>query len=201
MDEHLKFLICGSDIKTKKLLVNEMINKNNNSKEIIYDFNIFKKVIKILGDYVKLELLVEDCNLCYSLMLNAYLSIVNGLILTIDINKTSSASYVYELLEKIKYKLNLNRKNFSVICIGFDFMEINRNEQNIINSKNIINKIENEFNIKTYLISFSLNNICENDNKFENIINKFLSLAYLKKDRKNITNKKNDKNRKKSALD
>lgn len=161
-----------------------MLNKNNKSKEEIYEFNIYKKVIKILGDYIKLELLVEDCNLCYSLMLNSYVSVVNGLILTIDINDTSSAKYVYELLEKIKYKLNLNRKHFSVICIYFDFMEINSNKENVSHNKNIISKIENEFNIKTFLISYSLNNIDENDNKLENIINKYLSLAYLKKERK-----------------
>ena len=201
VDEHLKLLVCGSDIRTKNLLINEMLNKNNRSKEKIYEFNIYKKVIKILGDYIKLELLVEDCNLCYSLMLNSYVSVVNGLILTIDINDASSAKYVYELLEKIKYKLNLNRKHFSVICIYFDFIDINSNKENVSYNKNIISKIENEFNIKTFLISYSLNNIDENDNKLENIINKYLSLAYLKKERKNIENKKIDKNRKKSTID
>ena len=198
VDEHLKFLISGSDKRTKQILINEILNEKNKEKEVIYDFNIFKKIIKLLGDYIKLELLVEDCNLYNSLMLNVYLSIVNGLILTIDINEPKSSKYAYELLEKVKYNLNLNQKHFSVICICFNITSIKKGEKDIKEAKTMINKIENEFNIKTYYINYTRSDTNKNE-KLENIINKYLSLAYLKKER-NIKIKNFCKYRKKSSI-
>ena len=132
-------------------------------------------------------------------MLKAYLSIVNGLILIIDINEPLSAKYSYDFLEKIKYVLNINKNNYSVICICFDIIEIDKTNKNVIKTKNIINKIKEDYNIKTIFIDFSLNNPSHED-KLENIINKFLSLAYLKKERKYINNKNIKNNRKKSSL-
>ena len=199
VDEHLKFLITGFEKNTKQLFINKILKSQNKEKEMIYGFNIFKKVIKLLGDYIKLELLVEDCNLCHSIMLKAYLSIVNGLILIIDINEPLSAKYSYDFLEKIKYVLNINKNNYSVICICFDIIEIDKTDKNVIKTKNIINKIKEDYNIKTVFIDFSLNNP-SHDDKLENVINKFLSLAYLKKERKYINNKNIKNNRKKSSL-
>jgi len=200
VDEHLKFLISGSDKRTKQLFINILLNEKKIEKECIYEFNIFKKIIKLLGDFIKLEILVEDCNLCYSIMLNLYLSIVNGLILTIDINEPSSAKYAYELFEKVKYNIYLNQKYFSIICICFNLTEIIKNEENVKKTKEIINKIKIDFNIKTYFINYSLNISYNNDNKLENIINKYLSLAYLKKERKDKIYKYFDTNRKSSTL-
>jgi len=66
VDEHLKFLITGSDIKTKHLFLNQLLKEKSNYEDSNYEkFNILKKIIKLLGDYIKLELYEEDCSLCY----------------------------------------------------------------------------------------------------------------------------------------
>ncbi len=202
VDEHLKFLITGSDIKTKHLFLNQLLNeKSHNEDSSEESFNICKKVIKLLGDYIKLELYEEDCSLCYSHMLNTYIELSDGVISIINMNIPSSAKYIYDIVDKIKYKINKDKRHFSAILLCFEIIIVknlkdidnNNNMQNnhIINdnineSKNIINNIINEFEMKPNYITFYLNdkNDCLKKDKFELVINKFLSLAYLKKERK-----------------
>ena len=84
VDEHLKFLITGSDIKSKHLFLNQLLSEKSNYEDNSYEsFSICKKVIKLLGDYIKLELYEEDCSLCYSHMLNTYIDFSDGVILII----------------------------------------------------------------------------------------------------------------------
>ena len=211
VDEHLKFLITGSDIKTKHLFLNQLLNEKLNYEDNNYDsFNICKKVIKLLGDYIKLELYEEDCSLCYSHMLNTYIDFSDGVILLINMNIPSSAKYIYDIIEKLKYKINKDKKHFNVILLCFEIIivkdlksiHINNNDNNNINnmnhndinkSKNIINKILNDFELKPNYITFFLdkNEDCIKNDKFEFVINKFLSLAYLKKERKRRNSSKN----------
>ena len=209
VDEHLKFLITGSDNKTKHLFVNQLLNeKTNYEEDNIESFIIFKKVIKLLGDYIKLELFEEDCSLCYSHMLNTYTDFSDGIILIINMNIPSSAKYIYDIIDKIKYKINKDKRHFNVILLCFEIIvnnnlkavdnnDIKKENNNKINndkSKDIINNIINEFEIKPNYITFHLNekNDCLKNEKFELVINKFLSIAYLKKERKikKATNKK-----------
>ena len=202
VDEHLKFLITGSDIKTKHLFLNQLLNeKSHNEDNIEESFNICKKVIKLLGDYIKLELYEEDCSLCYSHMLNTYIELSDGVILIINMNIPSSAKYIYDIIDKIKYKINKDKRHFSAILLCFEIIIVKNlkdidnnnnlqnnhiNNDNINESKNIINNIINEFEMKPNYITFYLNdkNACLKNDKFELVINKFLSLAYLKKERK-----------------
>jgi hypothetical protein len=214
VDEHLKFLITGSDIKTKHLFLNQLLNeKTHNDDSIGESFNICKKVIKLLGDYIKLELYEEDCSLCYSHMLNTYVDLSDGVILIINMDIPTSAKYIYDIIDKLKYKLNKDKRHFNVILLCFELIIIenpkdidNNNLQNnhinsdsINESKKIINDITNEFEIKPNYITFYLNDKddCLKNDKFELVINKFLSLAYLKKERKKKCSSKNKNNIKK----
>ena len=212
VDEHLKFLITGSDIKTKYLFLNQLLNEkfnyeDNNDKS----FNISKKIIKLLGDYIKLELYEEDCSLCYSQMLNTYIDFSDGIIIIINLDIPSSAKYAYDIIEKLKYKLNKDKMHFNAILFCFEIITvedfkkiISEKENNSINnkkideSKEIINKIVNEFELKPNYITFYLNDKDDflKNEKFELVINKFLSLAYLKKERKRRNSKKNSKKHK-----
>ena len=134
-------------------------------------------------------------------MLNTYIELSDGVILIINMNIPSSAKYIYDIVDKIKYKINKDKRHFSAILLCFEIIIVknlkdidnNNNMQNnhIINdnineSKNIINNIINEFEMKPNYITFYLNdkNDCLKNDKFELVINKFLSLAYLKKERK-----------------
>ena len=200
VDEHLKFLITGEDTKTKHLFLNQLLNEKSNYYEA---FNICKKVIKLLGDYIKLELYEEECSLCYSYMLNTYIDFQDGVIFIININIPSSAKYIYDIIDKLKYKINKDKRHFNTVLFCFDIKEvgdfksvdINKDENYDINNVNnidinesieIIDKIKNEFELKPNYITFYLNNkgCFLKNKKFELIINKFLSLAYLKKERK-----------------
>ena len=207
VDEHLKFLLTGSDIKTKHLFLNQLFNEKSNYEDNNYEsFNIRKKVIKLLGDYIKLEIYEENCSLCYSHMLNTYIDCSDGVILIIDMNIPSSAKYIYDIIEKLKYKINKDKRHFNAILLCFEIivdkdykdMNIDKEQNNniniinninnkdIIDSKTIINNIINEFDIKPNYITFTMNKKDEylKNEKFGLVINKFLSLAYLKKERK-----------------
>ena len=216
VDEHLKFLITGSDIKTKHLFLNQLLNEKSNYEDSNYEqFNILKKVIKLLGDYIKLELYEEDCSLCYSHMLKTYIDVSDGVILIINMDIPSSAQYIYDIIDKLKYKINKDKRHFNTILLCFEIIcididkkdlkeeDINKSEtksnDNINKSKEIINNIIKDFELKPSYINFYLNNKEDylKNEKFELAINKFLSLAYLKKERKRkIYKKKNSKKHK-----
>ena len=216
VDEHLKFLITGSDIKTKHLFLNQLLNEKYNYEDSIYEqFNILKKVIKLLGDYIKLELYEEDCSLCYSHMLKTYIDVSDGVILIINMDIPSSAQYIYDIIDKLKYKINKDKRHFNtillcfeIICIDIDKKDLKeedinkletKNNDNINKSKEIINNIIKDLELKHSYINFYLNNKEDylKNEKFELAINKFLSLAYLKKERKRkIYKKKNSKKHK-----
>ena len=211
VDEHLKFLITGSDIKSKHLFLNQLLNEKSDYEDNNYEsFNICKKVIKLLGDYIKLELYEENCSLCYSHMLNTYIDFSDGVILVINMNIPSSAKYIYDIIEKLKYKINKDKRHFNAILLCFEiisvenshFIDIIKNSiENIDNkskeineSKNIIDKIINDFDLKPNYIKFYLDDKGDSskNEKFELVINKFLSLAYLKKERKRKKDTKNN---------
>ena len=196
VDEHLKFLITGNDMKSKQLFLNALLNiKSKNDDSNIESINIIKKVIKLLGDYIKLELYEENCNLCYSHMLQTYVDFSDGIIFILNLNDEKSAKYIYDIIDKLKYKINKDKRHFNTVLLCFNIIEednkkdVKNDDDNQIeiNSETyiIIDKIFNEFDIKPNYITININNneVIKND-KFELVINKFLSLAYLKKERK-----------------
>ena len=196
VDEHLKFLITGSDIISKQLFLNALLNINSkNDDNNLESINIIKKVIKLLGDYIKLELYEENCNLCYSHMLQTYVDFSDGIIFILNLNDEKSAKYIYDIIDKLKYKINKDKRHFNTVLLCFNIIEednkkdVKNDDDNQIeiNSETyiIIDKIFNEFDIKPNYITININNneVIKND-KFELVINKFLSLAYLKKERK-----------------
>ena len=208
VDEHLKLLITGSDSESKHIFLNHLFNSkkyhDENSSESI---NIIKKVIKLLGDYIKLELYEENCNLCYSLMLQTYVDFSDGIILIINIADTNSAKYIYDIIDKLKYKINKDKRHFNTILLCFNITkDENKEIKNTDDIKqinedtyNYINKIYNDFEIKPNYINFHIKDdedkIYKND-KFELVINKFLSIAYLKKERKRKPEDNNKKTHK-----
>ena len=194
VDEHLKFLIAGSDTKSKHIFLNHLLNNKTNYEDSNFEsINIVKKVIKLLGDYIKLELYEENCNLCYSHMLQTYVDFSDGIILILNNNDAKSAKYIYDIIDKLKYKINKDKRHFNTILLCFNIIEEDNKEQTNdddqieINNEtySIIDKIYNEFDIRPNYLTF---NISSEENiknkKFELVINKFLSLAYLKKERK-----------------
>jgi hypothetical protein len=208
VDEHLKFLISGTDIYSKKIFLNQLLNTKINLEENISEsINIIKKVIKLLGDYIKLELYEENCNLCYSLMLQTYVDFSDGIILIINIADTNSAKYIYDIIDKLKYKINKDKRHFNTILLCFNITkDENKEIKNTDDIKqinedtyNYINKIYNDFEIKPNYINFHIKDdedkIYKND-KFELVINKFLSIAYLKKERKRKPEDNNKKTHK-----
>ena len=195
VDEHLKFLISGTDALSKKIFLNQLLNtKINHEEHTSESINITKKVIKLLGDYIKLELYEENCNLCYSHMLLTYVDFSDGIILIINSENTSSAKYIYDVIDKLKYKINKDRRHFSTILICFHIIKEDKKEiQNILDLKeinhdiyDILNKIYEDFEISPNYINIDLNNHKFKNEKFKFIINKFLSLSYLKKERKRM---------------
>ena len=195
VDEHLKFLISGTDALSKKIFLNQLLNtKINHEEHTSESINITKKVIKLLGDYIKLELYEENCNLCYSHMLLTYVDFSDGIILIINSENTSSAKYIYDVIDKLKYKINKDRRHFSTILMCFHIIKEDKKEiQNILDLKeinhdiyDILNKIYEDFEISPNYINIDLNNHKFKNEKFKFIINKFLSLSYLKKERKRM---------------
>ena len=194
VDEHLKFLIVGSDNLSKHIFLNQLLNSKTNYEDSnLESINITKKVIKLLGDYIKLELYEENCKLCYNHMLQTYVDFSDGIILILNTNDTNSAKYIYDIIDKLKYKINEDKRHFNTILLCYNLIkeenkeQINTDNKIELNNKtySIIDKIYNIFDIKPNYINVNLNNEenIKND-KFELIINKFLSLAYLKKERK-----------------
>ena len=186
VDMHLKFLITGSDIISKHLFLSELLNETNNNNEREYNsFNIYKKVIKLLGDYIQMELYEEDCELADSIMLKTYINIVDCIFMIINLNVKNSSAYILNLMEKVKYKINLEERHFTVTILCFEFNE-EKNKDIISENKKVVNDIENNYDIKINFINFDINKDKGLKNqKFVFIINKYLSLAYLKKERKN----------------
>ena len=190
VDEHLKFLITGNDTISKHLLVNELLNNKKDINEIDYErFNIYKKVIKLLGDYIKLELYEEDCSMVNSMMLKAYINLVDAVFMIVNLKIKNSSNYILDLIEKIKYKINEDQRHFTVILICFDFINNDENDGKndvILENKKIIENIEKNYDIKPNYIKFDLKNDKNLRNKsFVTVINKYWSLVYLKKERKN----------------
>ena len=192
-DEHLKFLISGTDTFSKKIFLNQLLNTKINLEENTSEsINIIKKVIKLLGDYIKLELYEDNCNLCYNHMLQTYIDFSDGIILIINTENVNSSKYIYDIIDKLKYKINKDKRHFSAILICFHI--IKENDKEIKNTEDlkeinhdaydIINKIYEDFEIKPNYININLNNDNLKNDKFKFIINKYLSLAYLKKERK-----------------
>jgi len=174
--------------------LNHLLNNKTNYEDSNFEsINIVKKVIKLLGDYIKLELYEENCNLCYSHMLQTYVDFSDGIILILNNNDAKSAKYIYDIIDKLKYKINKDKRHFNTILLCFNIIEEDNKEQTNdddqieINNEtySIIDKIYNEFDIRPNYLTF---NISSEENiknkKFELVINKFLSLAYLKKERK-----------------
>ena len=186
VDMHLKFLITGSDTFSKHLFLSELLNDKNDDNEREYNsFNIFKKVIKLLGDYIKMELYEEDCDLADSIMLKTYINIVDCIFMVVNLNVKNSSTYVLNLMEKVKYKINLEQRHFTVTIVSFEFSE-EKNEDIISENKDILKKVENNFDVIINYIYFDIDKDKGLKNqKFVSVINKYLSLAYLKKERKN----------------
>ena len=88
-------------------------------------------------------------------------------------------------MEKIKYKIYLQERHFTVTVICFEFNE-EKDEDIIAENKKILNDLKNNYDITINNISFDINKDKGLKNhKFVTVINKYLSLAYLKKERKN----------------
>ena len=153
--------------------------------------DIRKKNIKLLGNYIRLELLDTNSILANTEMINVYYKISDGMIMIIDSQNPLSATYIYDLIEKMKYKIFDNKYSLLILSITKTNDLLNENARKNFDETNIIiSKIENEFEYKVNNVEF------DNKDYFFDVINRFLSLAYLKKERKNKKKKNWDEIRK-----
>ena len=188
----LKFLVMGSENSGKSYFISKLFNeeiKKENEKFCIMD--IRKKNIKLLGNYIRLELLDTNSILANTEMINVYYKISDGMIMIIDSQNPLSATYIYDLIEKMKYKIFDNKYSLLILSITKTNDLLNENARKNFDETNIIiSKIENEFEYKVNNVEF------DNKDYFFDVINRFLSLAYLKKERKNKKKKNWDEIRK-----
>ena len=186
-DETLKFLVMGSENCGKSYFISKLFMENNNIHEKMSpkfsSFEIRKKNIKLLGHYIKLELLDTQSSLSKTQMLNVYFKICDGMISIIDYEKVKSAEFILDLYEKKKYEIDINYKNNIILCIKININKIENNNKNNLIVK-ILKKIEDNYDTKINFINF------DNISHFHNIMNKYFSITYLKKDIFNIKRKK-----------
>ena len=181
----LKFLVMGSENSGKSYFISKLFNeeiKKENEKFCIMD--IRKKNIKLLGNYIRLELLDTSSILANTEMINVYFKISDGMIMIIDSQNPLSAKYIYDLIQKMKYKIFDNKYNLLILCISKNIENFDENARKNFDETNmIVSQIENEFEYKVINIDL------DNRDFFIDVVNRFLSLSYLKKDRKKNTNK------------
>ena len=186
-DETLKFLVMGSENCGKNYFKFKLFMENNNIHEKMSpkfsSFEIRKKNIKLLGHYIKLELLDTQSSLSKTQMLNVYFKICDGMISIIDYEKVKSAEFILDLYEKKKYEKDINYKNNIILSIKININKIENNNKNNLIVK-ILKKIEDNYDTKINFINF------DNISHFHNIMNKYFSITYLKKDIFNIKRKK-----------
>ena len=177
VENTLKFLVMGASKSGKSYFISKVFEeKNKELKQYSGMLVIRKKNIKLLGNYIRLELLDTNSELSNSNMLDVYYKISDGMIMIIDNDNLNSAIYIIDLLEKMKYKFNQNEKyNLLFLLIIKNNDNLNNNNKQSFEIKNIISKIENEYNYHFKYIDL------KDNEKFNNIINKFFSISYLKK--------------------
>jgi hypothetical protein len=84
----------------------------------------------------------------------------------------------------MKYKIFDNKYNLLILCISKKIENFDENARKNFDETNmIVSQIENEFEYKVINIDL------DNRDFFIDVVNRFLSLSYLKKDRKKNTNK------------
>ena len=177
VENTLKFLVMGASKSGKSYFISKVFEeKNKELKQYSGMLVIRKKNIKLLGNYIRLELLDTNSELSNSNMLDVYYKISDGMIMIIDNENLNSAIYIIDLLEKMKYKFNQNEKyNLLFLLIIKNNDNLKNNNKQSFEIKNIISKIENEYNYHFKYIDL------KDNEKFNNIINKFFSISYLKK--------------------
>ena len=190
VENTLKFLVMGASKSGKSYFISKVFEeKNKELKQYSGMLVIRKKNIKLLGNYIRLELLDTNSELSNSNMLDVYYKISDGMIMIIDNENLNSAIYIIDLLEKMKYKFNQNEKyNLLFLLIIKNNDNLNNNNKQSFEIKNIISKIENEYNYHFKYIDL------KDSEKFNNIINKFFSISYLKKGWNTKLNKGKEKN-------
>ena len=190
VENTLKFLVMGASKSGKSYFISKVFEeKNKELKQYSGMLVIRKKNIKLLGNYIRLELLDTNSELSNSNMLDVYYKISDGMIMIIDNDNLNSAIYIIDLLEKMKYKFNQNEKyNLLFLLIIKNNDNLKNNNKQSFEIKNIISKIENEYNYHFKYIDL------KDSEKFNNIINKFFSISYLKKGWNTKLNKGKEKN-------
>ena len=169
--------------------------KNKELKQYSGMLVIRKKNIKLLGNYIRLEFLDTNSELSNSNMFDVYYKISDGMIMIIDNENINSAIYINELLEKMKYEFDQNDMyNLLFLLIIKNNDNLNNNNIQLLEIKNIITNIENEYNYHFKYIDL------EDNEKFNNIINKFFSISYLKKGWNKKLKKGKGKNKEKKKL-
>ena len=109
VENTLKFLIMGESKILKSNFISKIFEeKEKEQKSISGNLMIKKKNIKLLGHYIRLELLDTNSELSNSNMLDVYYKISDGMILIVDSQSPNSAYYIKDLLEKMKYEFHQN---------------------------------------------------------------------------------------------
>ena len=95
----------GASKSGKSYFISKVLDeKNKETKQYSGNLVFKKKNIKLLGNYIRLELLDTNSELSNSNMIDVYYKISDGMIMIIDNENINSAIYINELLEKMKYE-------------------------------------------------------------------------------------------------
>lgn len=191
-DSTLKLMVIGDEKAGKTYFIQRLLNYKMKEYTHTKSLEIFKKQIKLLGNYVCLELWDTNLAIINSDLFGFYQKLSDGVILVIDADKPSSAYFIYELLSKIEQSLLCQDKTLFVVCNKRERVFQLKNSNSLHEQTyEAIQKIIKDICINVYYVDY------EEEEVFENVVNRLISITYLKKGTGYLYSKGSNKSMKK----
>lgn len=192
-DETLKLMMIGDEKAGKTYFIQKLLNYRMKEYTHTKSLEIYKKQIKLLGNYVRLELWDTNLSIIHSNLFGLYQKLSDSVILVINADKPSSAYFIYDLLSKIDKSLFCIDKNIFVLCNKREkVFQVNNSNSSYEQTYNVIQKIIKDIGIKVYFVDY------DEIDELQNVVNKLISITYLKKGTGYLYNKGLNKSTKKN---